>query len=86
MTDEKELVNSPLQQDYQSKGHTLEIQIYKFVDDAEWVLEVVDAGGTSTVWDDKFATDAEALAEALRSIEKDGVESFLTGASPEKLH
>ena len=86
MTENVELVHSPLQQNYQSKGHTLEIHIYKLVEDAEWVLEVVDAGGTSTVWDDKFATDAEALAEALRSIEEDGVESFLTGASPEKLH
>ncbi|MDO9278256.1 MAG: hypothetical protein Q7U05_06805 [Polaromonas sp.] len=46
--------------------------------DTEWILEVVDAGGTSTVWDDKFPTDKAALEKALRSIKTDGVDSFLT--------
>lgn len=84
--EEPELIHSPLQQRHTSKGHTVEIHIYKFVEDKEWVLEVVDAGGTSTVWDDKFPTDKAALEEALRSIEVDGIESFLTEALPKKLH
>ena len=79
-------MHSPLQQRHTSKGHTVEICIYKFEQDTEWVLEVVDAGGTSTVWDDKFATDKAALEEALRSIEVDGIESFLTETLPHKLH
>ena len=86
MTDDIELVYSPLQQSYESKGHTLQIHIYKAVDDAEWMLEVVDAGGMSSVWDDSFKTDKEALAEALRAIEEDGVESFLTETHPDNLH
>lgn len=80
------LINSPLQQSCTKDGHTVEIHIYKFVEEAEWVLEVVDAGGTSTVWDDKFATDKAALDEALRAIEVDGIEGFLTDTLPDKLH
>ena len=30
-----------------------------------WTLEVVDALGGSTVWDDEFSTDEEALEEAM---------------------
>jgi hypothetical protein len=86
MNDDPMLMNSPLQQHYTSKGHIVEICIYKLEQDTEWVLEVVDGGGTSTVWDDKFPTDKAALEEALRSIEVDGVEDFLTETLPTKLH
>jgi len=63
-----EVVHSALQQRLRSKRQTVEISIYKFVHDAEWVLEVVAADGTSTVWDDKFANDRDALEEAKRAI------------------
>ena len=87
MTKEPVLENSSLEQRHTSKGQTVEIHIYKFVHEAEWVLEVVAADGTSTVWDDKFASDADALAEAKRAIAEDGIESFLADAdSPNKLH
>lgn len=86
MSHEPVLVNSPLEQRHTSKGHTVEIHIYKFADDKEWVLEVVDAGGTSTVWDDKFPSDKADLEEALRSIEVDGIESFLIAPPPTNLH
>jgi hypothetical protein len=86
MNDDPMLMNSPLQQHHTSKGHIVEICIYKLEQDTEWVLEVLDGGGTSTVWDDKFPTDKAALEEALRSIEVDGVEGFLTETLPTKLH
>ena len=53
---------SPLCQTITQDGYTLEVLIY---DDgaAGWLLEVVDAHGTSVVWDESFTTDQEALAE-----------------------
>ena len=47
-------------------GVTVEISIYR-LDHTGWTLEVVDGEGTSTVWDNEFATDDEALAEFHRS-------------------
>ena len=76
MTKEPVLMHSPLQKRHTSKGQIVEICIYKFVEDVEWVLEVVAVDGTSTVWNDKFATDKAALEEALRVIGADGIESF----------
>jgi uncharacterized protein len=44
-------------------------------------LEVVDEYWNSTVWDDPFLSDHDALAEALKSIEVDGIQSLI-GAPP----
>jgi hypothetical protein len=38
-----------------------------------WLLEVVDEFATSTVWGDSFATDSAALAEALKTIDIEGI-------------
>ena len=40
-------------------------------------LQVVDQEGGSTVWDDLFPTDEEALAEAMNTIETEGIGCFL---------
>ena len=45
------------------------------------MLEVVDQEGTSTVWDDLFPTEEEALAEALNTIETEGIGCFLRDPS-----
>lgn len=79
MTEDMELIYSPLQQTYSADGHTLSIQIYRSADSL-WILEVVDEGGTSTVWDDPFETDKAALEAAFLAIETDGVASFVTEA------
>ena len=44
-------------------------------------LEVVDEENASTVWDDPFDTDREALDEVMEVIERDGIRSFLEGDS-----
>ena len=41
-------------------GVTVEICIHR-LPDTSWVLEVVDAEGTSIVWDDEFETDDPAM-------------------------
>ena len=79
MTDDIEIIHSPLAQTYSAGGHTLCIEIYRSADSL-WILEVVDERGTSTVWDDPFETDKAALEAAFLAIATDGVTSFLTDA------
>ncbi|MEY2695939.1 MAG: hypothetical protein RL333_77 [Pseudomonadota bacterium] len=57
-------------------GHTLEIIIYR-LPDSDWTLEVVDENNNSTVWEDTFATDEAALAEAIGEIKSEGVHAFM---------
>jgi hypothetical protein len=43
-----------------------------------WVLEVVDHEGASTVWDERFAAEQTAMDEVKRTIETEGMASFLS--------
>ena len=61
-------------------GVTIELCIYR-LEDTKWTLEVVDADGTSTVWDDEFDTDDEALAEFERTVRQSGMLEFQPTAS-----
>lgn len=70
------LVVSGLSQEVSVGGETLRIEIYRLEDDLGWTLEVVDRNGTSTVWDDPFDSDQQALDEALRAIEEEGTSAF----------
>ena len=81
MTQDDQTPNhSPLAQSVTRDGKTVRIDIYE---DGEggWLLEVVDEYWNSTVWDAPFASDREALAEALKTIDEDGIESLI-GAPP----
>lgn len=73
---EPELVNSPLEREMAINGTTVKICIYKSELETGWILEVEDHLGGSTVWDDRFATDRDALDAAMTAIEEDGIESF----------
>ena len=74
--DEHDLVTSPLSQVFEKDGHTVKVQIYSSGQN-DWVLEVVDADGNSTVWDGTFETDELALAEFHRTVEEEGIESVI---------
>jgi hypothetical protein len=78
MGDDYEIVTSPLCPDVTQDGITVNILIYRGEDDdEEWILEVVDQEGASTVWDDPFSTDQAALDEAMLTIEEEGIATFL---------
>jgi uncharacterized protein len=79
MTEDIDIIHSPLEQTYNAEGHSVQIQIYRSMN-SQWVLEVVDETGTSTVWDELFATDAQALAEALMAIQAEGIGNFIENA------
>ena len=74
--DEKDLIDSALNQTYTKNGKSVEIRIYRMPNTA-WILEVVDSFGNSTVFDDEFATDSDALSFVIDEIERDGIEGYI---------
>ena len=77
MNEEPVLEHSPLCQEISSVGKTVNIEIYRFVGENEWVLEVVDQFNNSTVWDESFATDSAAIAEVKKTILSNGIASLI---------
>lgn len=76
--DDPEIEESPLCGEVTRDGVTVRIEIYRLVEgDESWTLEVIDHEGGSTVWDDRFATDRDAYAEFYRTLETEGIRSFL---------
>ncbi|GEM_PF-973929 len=70
------IIQSPLSQTLTEDGITIEIIIFRDADEDEWTLEILDHNDGSTIWEDGFETEEEALEEALRAIEEDGIASF----------
>ena len=76
MNDYPEIEMSPLCQEVSSGGSTVKVEIY--ADGANgWILEVVDEHGNSTVWDDPFPTDTDALTEVKRVIVGEGIQTLI---------
>jgi uncharacterized protein len=59
-----------------SNGKTVKVEIYSSGKN-DWILEVVDEDNNSTVWDDPFDTDDEALREFERTLKKEGIEAII---------
>ncbi|MDT7524595.1 MULTISPECIES: hypothetical protein [Idiomarinaceae] len=74
-TTEDNIEQSPLTQTYSANEQTVTIDIYK--GESGWILEIVDAGNNSTLWEDEFATDQEALDEALAALSEEGIDCFI---------
>lgn len=76
MEDDFEIEMSPLCQELTADGKSVRVDIYRG-DTGGWILEIVDEFGNSTVWDDEFSSDAEALAEAQKTIRDEGIDSLI---------
>lgn len=63
------------------QGITVRLEIYRLEDDLQWVLEVVNENGTSTVWDELFDTDSAAYAAFQSAVEEEGMSGFLDETS-----
>ena len=85
MSDQRDLIHSPLERSYGEAGKTVEICIYR-LPETRWTLEVVDEFNNSTVWDDEFATDQEALDAFLSDVEREGIEAFIDVSPGETKH
>ena len=73
---EDDLIESLLDQTYTKDGKSIRIEIYR-MPDTSWNVQVVDTFGNSTVWDDEFESDKEALQFVLAEIERDGIDEFI---------
>jgi hypothetical protein len=76
--DEFTLIESKLSGFITRDDMTIEICIYRGDAERTWQLEVVNQEGTSIVWDDRFETEQAAMDEVKRTIETEGMASFLS--------
>lgn len=75
------IVKSGLSRKVTQNGITVSVEIYRLEHEPGWSLEVVNASGTSTVWDDLFDTD-DAADEAFRTtLDEEGMQAFLDSAT-----
>jgi hypothetical protein len=70
------LIESALGGEFKRDGIEVEVHIYRSEEDPLWVLEVVDQGNNSFVWDERFATDHAAMSEFLASVEREGMKQY----------
>lgn len=70
------IICSPLNRTVSRNGKSVEVEIYR-AENEEWILEVIDEYGNSTVWNDPFPTDQAALDEATRAIDEDGIDAMI---------
>ncbi len=74
------IVNSGRSGQVTKDGVTVEVFIYRLEHEQHWTLEVVNAEGTSTVWDDVYLTDDAAYAQFERTVAEEGMRAFLDTA------
>ena len=74
-----EIVMSPLCREIIKDGTRIQVDIYRGENETGWILEVIDEEDASTIWDEPFDTDQEALDTVIKVIELDGIRSFLVG-------
>ena len=75
-----DIVTSGLSRRVIEDGITVQLHIYRLATETEWALEVVNAAGTSTVWQDLFLTAEAANEEFLRTVDVEGMSTFLDSA------
>jgi len=85
MDDESAVIESSLSRKITREGTTIEVLIYRSVHEKEWILEVVDHEGVTTVWEETFQTEQDALNEVFQTIASGGMSGFVR-APIQKLH
>lgn len=76
MSDDYEVKMSPLSQRIEQRGKEIDVQIYED-GSGRWLLEVVDEFNNSTVWDDLFATDQDAMNELQKTLREEGIDALI---------
>lgn len=83
---ETKVVISQLSRRVTLEGVTVDVQIYRFEDEHEWVLFIANESGSSMLWDEVFASDGEAMAAFRIVAEEQGLPAFLDQGSAGMLH
>lgn len=76
MEDDFEVEMSPMSGQLTESGKSVTVDIYRGENEG-WILEIVDEFDNSTVWEDEFSSDAEAIKEARAAIEAEGIDAFI---------
>lgn len=63
MTSPLGVTRSPLSQPFFDGEITVEVEIYRIAGVDGWTLELIHENGDSTIWQDIFCSDTEALSE-----------------------
>ena len=71
------IIHSGLSRTVTLQGASVEVKIYRLEHDPKWAMEVVNENGTSTVWDNLFDTDEEALQAFQLALDEEGIDAFL---------
>ena len=71
------IIHSGLSRTVTLQGASVEVKIYRLEHDPKWAMEVVNENGTSTVWDNLFDTDDEALQAFQLALDEEGIDAFL---------
>ena len=67
---------SDTRKEIEKDGLKVTIEVYK-AEEGGWILEIVDEGWNSTVWDDLFPSAKEATDAGIKAIDKEGIQSFI---------
>ncbi|MGM0480554.1 MAG: hypothetical protein ACQEQZ_01340 [Pseudomonadota bacterium] len=79
MSEQQQVIQSKHTQQYHADGKTVKIDIYRS-EDSGWILEIVDENNNSTLWEDEFEKEDDALAEALDALKEVGIDDFIGAA------
>lgn len=77
---EPNIVTSSLSRRVSRDGVAVDVRICRLEAEATWTLEVINAAGTSTVWDDLFPSYDAADEAFLRTVADEGMAAFLDNA------
>ena len=73
-----EIELSPLSGEVTRDGVTVRVEIFQIRGARDgWSLEVIDHEMGSTVWNRNFSTEQDAYREFYRTLERDGIRTFL---------
>jgi hypothetical protein len=82
MSDQPEYEYSPLTRTLNEGDRSIEVYIFREKGAKQWYLEVVDDHDHSSVWEETFSSDAQALGLVQRIIREEGFVAFL-GPGPD---
>jgi hypothetical protein len=77
MANDLEIIESPLSGEFTRDGFTVLVEIYRLSDCDGWALEVADKDKIWTIWKELFDTDQAAFSEFTRTVDADGISTFL---------
>lgn len=76
------IIHSGLSLTISEQGIRVELAIFRLEHDPNWALEVINESGTSTVWEEVFQTDEAAYEEFRRTVNEEGMLTFLDNVLP----